>query len=289
MTRSYLKKELLKYGIINFKINTMNIVEYMADLNYLVRNNAHSECTKGLLLNVEFIKNKLENLGFEVRLYKNESSTPVIYAFRKSKKSNNSIGIYNHYDVELTNDEQWNTNSTELTEIGERIFGRGVADNLGIWLLRMYAIENLSENETPEIHWLFEGQEELGSPIAHEVFPKLNLPSMDIWFEETGFFDLTEFRQRFLTLNENSKLQQAKTKASNLLRNIEFISYTENRHLTKFDKCPFLTHILNNQPYMAVGPNDEYSKIHEPNESLALPLIVKSFEQFRELLKFYSE
>ena len=267
----------------------MNIEKYKTDLNYLVSNNAHSEYIKGLILNVDFIKNKLENLGFDVKLYNSESSTPVIYAFRKSKYSKNAIGIYNHYDVELTNKEKWNTNPTELTVKDDRIFGRGVADNLGIWLLRMYAIEDLSKNELPDIHWLFEGQEEMGSPIAHKVFPKLEIPNLNLWVEETGFFDLCDSRQRILTLNEDSKIIKVKDIVTTYLSDLEYTSYTENRNLTKFDQCPFLTHILKKQPYLAIGPNDEYSNIHEPNESLSLPLIEKSFEQFKCLLKYYAE
>ncbi len=267
----------------------MNIEKYKKDLNHLVSNNAHSEYLKGLMWNVKFIKNKLESLGFKVKLYDSESSTPVIYAFRKSKNSHNAIGIYNHYDVELTNNEQWNSTSTELTEIDERLFGRGVADNLGVWLLRMHAIENLSKNELPEIHWLFEGQEEMGSPIAHKIFSKLEIPTLNLWVEETGFFDLSDTSQRILTLNADSKLIKAKEVITASLSDFDFTSYTENRNLTKFDKCPFLTHILKDQPYLAIGPNDEYSKIHQPNESLSLPLIEKSIEQFKELLKYYSK
>ena len=152
----------------------------------------------------------------------------------------------------------------------------------------MYAIEGQNEIELPEIHWLFQGQEEIGSPFAHQEFPLLEIPEVAIWMEETGYFDLSTTRQRFLTLNEDDKLVKAKEMTTLLLSEYQFTSYSENRSLTKFDACPFLTHILKGQPYLAIGPNDEYSKIHEPNESLSLPLIQKSFEQFRELLKYYA-
>jgi acetylornithine deacetylase/succinyl-diaminopimelate desuccinylase-like protein len=265
-----------------------NTKKYLKELSYLVANNAVPTNLKGLNNNVDFIMEKLKTLDFKVEIIGKNTNEPIIYAVKKSYKDAPKIGIYSHYDVEPTNEEKWNSLSTELTLNDERIFGRGVADNLGIWLLRMYAIEELKEDERPEIHWLFQGQEEIGSPFAHEQFPLIKIPEVDVWIEETGYFDLSTSRQRFLTLNEDAKLVKGKEMVTSLLSEYEFTSYTENRSLTKFDACPFLTHILKKQPYLAIGPNDEYSKIHEPNESLSLPLIGKSFEQFKKLLKHYS-
>ncbi|UPS91388.1 M20/M25/M40 family metallo-hydrolase [Bizionia sp. M204] len=262
---------------------------YIEELSYLVSNDAITNNFKGLKRNLDFIIKKLNVLGFEVETVGEKSNEPIIYAVKKSFKNAPKIGVYGHYDVEPTNEEKWNSLSTKLTITDDRIFGRGVADNLGIWLLRMYAVEQLSETDMPEIHWLFQGQEEIGSPFAHQEFPLLKIPKVDVWIEETGYFDLTGARQRFLTLNEDVKLEKAKEMVTSLLGEYQFTSYTENRSLTKFDACPFLTHVLKDQPYLAIGPNDEYSKIHEPNESLSLPLIEKSFDQFKELLKFYAK
>lgn len=266
-----------------------NTKKYTKELSYLVSNNAIPNNIEGLNKNIEFILKKLDELNFTIKKIGNNTNEPIIYAIKKSKNNTSKIGLYAHYDVELTNEENWNTLSTELTLKDERLFGRGIADNLGIWLLRMYAIEELNEIELPEIHWIFQGQEEIGSPLAHKEFPLLEIPKVDIWFEETGYFDLNNTRQRFLTLNEDTKLKNAKKLVTSSLSEYEFTSYTENRSLTKFDKCPFLTHILKEQPYLAIGPNDEYSNIHEANESLSLPLIDKSVEQFKELLKYYTE
>ena len=266
-----------------------NTKKYLKELSYLVANNAVPTNFKGLNKNVTFIIEKLEILGFKVEIIGENTNEPIIYAVKESFKDAPRIGIYSHYDVEPTNEEKWNSLSTELTLKDERIFGRGVADNLGIWLLRMYAIEGLNKDERPEIHWLFQGQEEIGSPFAHEQFPFIEIPKVDVWIEETGYFDLSTSRQRFLTLNEDVKLVKGKEVVTSLLAEYEFTSYTENRSLTKFDACPFLTHILKEQPYLAIGPNDEYSKIHQPNESLSMLLIEKSFYQFKNLLEYYAK
>jgi acetylornithine deacetylase/succinyl-diaminopimelate desuccinylase-like protein len=264
-----------------------NKSSYLKELGELVANNAIPSNISGLKQNLSFILGRLTELGFNVNIIGNETNEPIIYAFKTGNKNAPKVGIYSHYDVEPTNEDLWKFPSTNLTIEDERIFGRGVADNLGIWLLRMHVIASMGDTKLPEIHWLFQGQEEIGSPFAHKEFPLLEIPRMNLWLEETGYFDLTTLRQRFLTLNESDKLGEFKTHLTDLLFKEEFSAYTENRSLTKFDSCPFITHILKGQPYLALGPNDEYSKIHEPNESLSLPLIKKSFDQFDKLLKYY--
>lgn len=267
---------------------TFNQKEYFNLLGELVSNNAILTNPIGMKKNVDFIKKMLIQFGFEVKTFGDNRVTPIIYAVKKNLQSNGRVGLYSHYDVEITNDELWKTTSTELSIVDDRLFGRGVADNLGIFLLRMFAIKDMKDNDLPEIHWLFQGQEEIASPLAHEVFPTINIPNVNLWFEETGYFDLGTARQRFLTINEDEKLEIAKKHIIEPLKDIDFSTYTENRSLTKFDPCPFLNHILKDNPYLAIGPNDEFSKIHQPNESLAIPLIEKSYNQFILLMKYYT-
>lgn len=267
---------------MNFNLN-----KYKEDLGQLVANNAVSCNHQGLTRNLEFVLNKLKQMKFDIQIICPDSPAPIVYAIKRNPESIKKVGLYSHYDVELTNEEKWTQNSTELHVTEDRICGRGVADNLGIFLLRMMVIEYTPDLELPEIHWIFQGEEEIGAPLAHKEFPNIEIPKMNIWFEETGYFDLGTLRQRYLTLNEDNDLIKVKRKASKCLDDIKFSSYTENRILTKFDECPFVKHILLDQPYFALGPNDEYSRIHEPNESLSIPLIEKSFEQFFEILKYY--
>ena len=106
--------------------------------------------------------------------------------------------------------------------------------------------------------------------------------------EETGYFDLTSNRQRFLTLNEDDRVIGLKPLLENQLNDIGFTTYTENRSLTKFDKCPFLSHLLGTKPYLGLGPNDEYSNIHKPNESLSKITIEINYNQTLDLINYYS-
>ncbi len=269
----------------NISNMNFNYDRYFDTLKTLVSNNAITDNDSGLKKNIDFIIHYLEELDFDIEIHAKEHATPVIYAHRKSVNSDFRLGMYAHYDVEPTDEQQWYTPSTVLTQKEDRIFGRGVADNLGILLMRFQAVEYMVEQQkVPEIHWLFQGQEEIQSPLAHQLFPKLDIGAVDIWLEETGYFDISTLRQRYLILNENQTTHEVLEKAKELLPEMEFTSYSEYRSLTKFDPCPFLNHILKNTAYLAIGPNDEYSNIHMPNESLSIPLIEKSYDQMVSIL-----
>ena len=63
-----------------------------------------------------------------------------------------------------------------------------------------------------------------------------------------------------------------------------------NRYLTKafgLENCPCITHLLNDKPYLSIGPNDDFTKVHGPNESMDTNLLPISFEHlnivFREV------
>jgi acetylornithine deacetylase/succinyl-diaminopimelate desuccinylase-like protein len=80
--------------------------------------------------------------------------------------------IYGHYDVQPADPlDLWKTPAFEPTIIGNRIYGRGAADNKGPLLTNIAAVARALE-ENPglplRITFLIEGEEEMGSPS----FPK---------------------------------------------------------------------------------------------------------------------
>ncbi len=265
-----------------------NHKDYFNRLEILISNYGAINNVKGLKQNQEIIIECLKNLNFEIKIHSEVDSSDIIIAKREPIESKNWLGFYAHYDVETIEPTGWKTPPKQLTEIDERLYGRGIADNLGIILIRLMALENLPKNAScPGLVWIFQGEEEIGSPFAHKIFPTLELPDVNLWMEETGYFDLTGSRQRYLTLNEDDKVFRLKKKLENHLKEINFTSYTENRSLTKFDKCPFLSHLLGSKPYLGLGPNDEYSNIHKPNESLSKVTIEINFNQTTDLINYY--
>ena len=49
-------------------------------------------------------------------------------------------------------------------------------------------------------------------------------------------------------------------------------------------RCPFLTHLAAGRPYLAMGPNDPLSRIHESDESLPLDTLGVHMRPFNALL-----
>jgi acetylornithine deacetylase/succinyl-diaminopimelate desuccinylase-like protein len=119
----------------------------------------------------EFVSGLLGSLGFKVDVVPTDLH-PIIFAQRGGDKSWPHILVYGHYDVQPADPlELWKTPAFEPTIIGNRIYGRGAADNKGPLLTNIAAIGQLLE-ENPNVPlrftFLIEGEEEMGSPS----FPK---------------------------------------------------------------------------------------------------------------------
>jgi acetylornithine deacetylase/succinyl-diaminopimelate desuccinylase-like protein len=118
-----------------------------------------------------FVADLLRSLAFKVEVVATELH-PIIFAQREGDKSWPHVVIYGHYDVQPADPlNLWKTPAFEPTIIGNRIYGRGAADNKGPLMTNIAAIAQLLEanpNIPLRITFLIEGEEEMGSPS----FPK---------------------------------------------------------------------------------------------------------------------
>lgn len=119
----------------------------------------------------EFVSGLLGSLGFAVEVVPTDLH-PIIFAQRGGDPSWPHVVIYGHYDVQPADPlNLWKTPAFEPTIIGNRIYGRGAADNKGPLLTNIAAVA-LALEENPQlplrITFLVEGEEEMGSPS----FPK---------------------------------------------------------------------------------------------------------------------
>jgi acetylornithine deacetylase/succinyl-diaminopimelate desuccinylase-like protein len=119
----------------------------------------------------EFVSGLLGSLGFKVDVVKTDLH-PIIFAQRAGEKNWPHVVIYGHYDVQPADPlNLWKTSAFEPTIVGNRIYGRGTADNKGPLMTIITAVGQLLE-ENPRlplrITFLIEGEEEIGSPS----FPK---------------------------------------------------------------------------------------------------------------------
>ncbi|WP_414664986.1 M20/M25/M40 family metallo-hydrolase [Horticoccus sp. 23ND18S-11] len=119
----------------------------------------------------EFVSSLLRSLGFSVDVVATKLH-PIIFAQRAGEKHWPHLLIYGHYDVQPADPlALWKTPAFEPTVIGNRIYGRGAADNKGPLLTNIAAVAQALEDNPKlplRITFLVEGEEEMGSPS----FPK---------------------------------------------------------------------------------------------------------------------
>ena len=119
----------------------------------------------------QFVADLLGSMGFRIEVVPTDIH-PIVLAFRDGDPSWPHVVIYGHYDVQPADPVAlWKTSPFEPTIIGNRIYGRGAADNKGPLMTNIAAVAQLLE-ENPKlplrITFLVEGEEEMGSPS----FPK---------------------------------------------------------------------------------------------------------------------
>jgi len=126
-----------------------------------------SKFKEGMAGSQRFVSELLGSLGFKVEVVETDIH-PIVLASRGGDPSWPHVVIYGHYDVQPADPlALWRTPPFEPTIIGNRIYGRGAADNKGPLMTNIAAVAQLLE-ENPKlplrITFLVEWEEEMGSP-----------------------------------------------------------------------------------------------------------------------------
>ncbi|MEM6357951.1 MAG: M20/M25/M40 family metallo-hydrolase [Pseudomonadota bacterium] len=118
----------------------------------------------------------LERMGFTCRLLDNPAptGTPVLLAERQEGPGLPTVLGYGHADVLNGMEEAWTRGEGpwRLARDGERLYGRGTADNKGQHLINLLAQSAVIEARGRlgfNAKWLIEGGEETGSPGLEAV------------------------------------------------------------------------------------------------------------------------
>lgn len=129
---------------------------------------AFKEGMKGAL---DFASGLLTSIGFKVEVVKTDLH-PIILATRGENPAWPHVVIYGHYDVQPADPlNLWKSPAFEPEIRGNRLYGRGAADNKGPLMVHIAAVAKLLERRPDlplRITFLIEGEEEMGSPS----FPK---------------------------------------------------------------------------------------------------------------------
>lgn len=115
----------------------------------------------------DFIAGLLGEIGFAVEIVPTPLH-PVILAERTGPDSWPHVIIYGHYDVQPADPlNLWSSPAFEPEVRGDRLYGRGAADNKGPLLTHVAAVARLLERRPDlplRITFMIEGEEEMGSP-----------------------------------------------------------------------------------------------------------------------------
>jgi acetylornithine deacetylase/succinyl-diaminopimelate desuccinylase-like protein len=157
----------------------------------------------GLVECAEMVGAMLKQRGFEVRIMPT-GGAPVVFAERPGK-SEKTLLIYNHYDVQPPEPlELWDSPPFEPTIRDGKLFARGVSDDKGQFVARLFAIDALLDqnNELPcRVKFIIEGEEETSSVHLHgfiEEHQELLAADACIW--EFGGVDHREVPMQYLGL-----------------------------------------------------------------------------------------
>lgn len=229
---------------------------------------------------VAWIQGLLEEHGFDVRVLGADLGRPLLVAHREARGLDGHVVLYGHYDVTpVGREERWTHPPHEVTLADERLFARGVGDNKGPLACRLAALA--SWEQTPELTWFIQGEEETGSPVAHALLPGLARGLRPtLWLEETGYHDHEDGTLRLLarTVGPEDTSLPVDEAMADLLRALRGLASRwgvgarhECRGLNKSvveGGCPFNHSFPEGSRYLALGINDSGSRIHGLNESV---------------------
>ena len=113
----------------------------------------------------EYLKNLLDRIGAESSVMETEGHPVVHGSLDLGKKR--TLLVYNHYDVQPVDPlEEWHHDPFSAEISGGRIYARGSSDNKGTLMARYFGIKKALKTEdiNVNIKFLYEGEEEIGSP-----------------------------------------------------------------------------------------------------------------------------
>jgi acetylornithine deacetylase/succinyl-diaminopimelate desuccinylase-like protein len=155
----------------------------------------------GLTETADLVAGMLKDRGFQTEILPTDGA-PVVFAERKGR-INKTLLIYNHYDVQPPEPlDLWESPPFEPTIRDGKLFARGVSDDKGHFVSRLFAIDAIlaSDGELPcNIKFVVEGEEEIGS-IHLPEFVKTNTDKLaaDACIWEFGTVDHRDIPIQYL-------------------------------------------------------------------------------------------
>lgn len=109
--------------------------------------------------------------GFEARIVRTEEGAPpAVIAHKAGPEGAPTVLLYAHHDVQPENDHaDWDSPPWEPTERGERLYGRGAADDKAGIIAHLAAVRAFGDDLPVNVVMFIEGEEEVGSDTLPEL------------------------------------------------------------------------------------------------------------------------
>ncbi len=181
-----------------------NLDESIQELSKLVAQPSVAAQNWGMEETADLVAAMLEKRGFDTKLMPT-GGPPAVFAERQSKQSDKTLLFYNHYDVQPAEPlELWDSPAFEPSLRDGHLYGRGVVDDKGHIISRLFAIDALlaKEGDLPcNIKFIIEGEEEIGSVHLRDFIENnQELLSADACIWEFGQVNHEEVPQQYIGL-----------------------------------------------------------------------------------------
>lgn len=135
--------------------------------------------------NAAAITRMMEKRGVHTRLLETASAPPVVYGEIAAPNATRTVVFYAHYDGQPLDPKEWATDPWKPVTKDGRIYARSASDDKAPIVGLMTALDALKAANIPlkqNIHFVFEGEEEAGSPHLDRILTaNKELLKADVW------------------------------------------------------------------------------------------------------------
>jgi acetylornithine deacetylase/succinyl-diaminopimelate desuccinylase-like protein len=131
--------------------------------------------------------------GFDTRIATADGGAPAVIAHKAGPAGAPTVLLYAHHDVQPENDPaDWDSPPFEPTERGDRLYGRGAADDKAGIAAHLAAVRAFGDDLPVSVTMFIEGEEEVGSDslVALLQQEKASLASDVIVIADSGNWDI---------------------------------------------------------------------------------------------------
>jgi acetylornithine deacetylase/succinyl-diaminopimelate desuccinylase-like protein len=131
--------------------------------------------------------------GFDAQILSADGGAPAVVAKKAGPPGSRTVLLYAHHDVQPENDPaDWDSPPFEPTERGDRLYGRGSADDKAGIVAHLAAIRALGDDLPVSVTMFIEGEEEVGSESLAAFLEqyKVELEADVIVIADSGNWDI---------------------------------------------------------------------------------------------------